>query len=589
LAVCGIVVIFAPIMKYLHAVWLFLFILFVACVDQQDEQQMRSYLLQARNQNKNYTPFTSDSTMLVVADYFDRHGTPNEQMEAHYLLGCVYRDLGEAPKALAAYHDAVENADTTAVDCDYALLSRVHAQMASLLIKMQLPYETLDEAYRTARASSLAGDSMMMLDSQLLKADAFHLIGYTDSVISISKKVSEQYLQYGDTMYSLIALKPAIGGYLDKGLLDSAKQAMDDYERLLTNKPNNVVAYSMKNYNVLKAHYYLQCHQYDSAFFYYQFARSVAMRPDEKLNVLRGFSRYYIGIGKADSALKYTDLYVSTDDSLYGSSVREIFAKMQALYNYERNQRKAEKAEHQLSVFHYRVMSIAILIIILIILFVLYAKKKREKLMEEYQELNTRYAESLSQYAASKKDMVLLKEAKESDEQLINQLKGEKVADAETISKLNRKIERNKNKIKQNEEELRKLSVAIAEFQKDKKRPDQWNMEEGLFNLPLLNHLHSLIAKGRQPSDIQLNEVIELTNTMLPDFIPQIKVAYPTINHKNLLFCIFTKLRFINSERAVILNIRSQSVTNRSAFLYEKLTGNKGGADDFETLIQRMG
>ena len=47
--------------------------------------------------NKNYVPFSTDSVMQEVADYYDHHGPPNERMEAHYLLGCVYRDMGEAP------------------------------------------------------------------------------------------------------------------------------------------------------------------------------------------------------------------------------------------------------------------------------------------------------------------------------------------------------------------------------------------------------------------------------------------------------------------------------------------------------------
>lgn len=31
---------------------------------------------------------------------------PNEKMEAHYLLGCIYRDMKEAPKAMQCYQDA---------------------------------------------------------------------------------------------------------------------------------------------------------------------------------------------------------------------------------------------------------------------------------------------------------------------------------------------------------------------------------------------------------------------------------------------------------------------------------------------------
>ena len=60
---------------------------------------MASLLEEARQQNSNYIPFTSDSTMKQVVRFYDRHGNTVEKMLAHYLLGCVYRDLGDAPMA----------------------------------------------------------------------------------------------------------------------------------------------------------------------------------------------------------------------------------------------------------------------------------------------------------------------------------------------------------------------------------------------------------------------------------------------------------------------------------------------------------
>ena len=76
---------------------------------------------------------------------------------------------------------------------------------------------------------------------------------------------------------------------------------------------------------------------------------------------------------------------------------------------------------------------------------------------------------------------------------------------------------------------------------------------------------------------------------MLPAFTAKIRELYPGINRTNMLFCILTKLRFINSERAVALHMSSQAVTNRCAFLYNKFTGKKGGAGDFDEIIQKIG
>ena len=90
----------------------------------EDSSQMHEALMQTKAQNENFEPFTTDSTMLRVVDYYDSHGTANEQMLAHYLLGCVYRDLGDAPRALECYHDAVNKADTTEADCDFQHIKR---------------------------------------------------------------------------------------------------------------------------------------------------------------------------------------------------------------------------------------------------------------------------------------------------------------------------------------------------------------------------------------------------------------------------------------------------------------------------------
>ena len=74
---------------------LFILTLLLSCGNRG---QMLHALETQEQQNRDYVPFTSDSTALVLADYFDSHGTANERMRAHYILGCAYRDMGEMPQ-----------------------------------------------------------------------------------------------------------------------------------------------------------------------------------------------------------------------------------------------------------------------------------------------------------------------------------------------------------------------------------------------------------------------------------------------------------------------------------------------------------
>nr|MCR4920970.1 hypothetical protein [Bacteroidaceae bacterium] len=96
-------------------------------------------LLRGKAMNKAAVPFTTDSVMRRVVRYYDRRGSANRRMLAHYVLGCAYRDMKSAPRALEEYQKAVSLADTARADCDLSTLMRVHSQMAGLYLQLRLP------------------------------------------------------------------------------------------------------------------------------------------------------------------------------------------------------------------------------------------------------------------------------------------------------------------------------------------------------------------------------------------------------------------------------------------------------------------
>ena len=72
-------------------------------------RHMRYDLLTAKAQNKAFVDFTTDSIAKDFTDYYDRHGSANDRVLAHYLLGCTYRDMGETPRVVNCYMDAIES------------------------------------------------------------------------------------------------------------------------------------------------------------------------------------------------------------------------------------------------------------------------------------------------------------------------------------------------------------------------------------------------------------------------------------------------------------------------------------------------
>ena len=107
------------------------------CTTRQEYTTMRQGLDSINERNRNDEPFTASDVQPYV-DYFDRHGEPNDRLLAHYLLGRAYHEQGEAPMALQCYQQAIECADTTASDCDFAQLSRVYAQMGQVFFEQNI-------------------------------------------------------------------------------------------------------------------------------------------------------------------------------------------------------------------------------------------------------------------------------------------------------------------------------------------------------------------------------------------------------------------------------------------------------------------
>lgn len=62
-------------------------------------------------QPKNMTDEEKTLCKKAISEY--KEIPPNEKMEAHYILGCIYRDMKEAPKAMQCYQDAVKSVDTS--------------------------------------------------------------------------------------------------------------------------------------------------------------------------------------------------------------------------------------------------------------------------------------------------------------------------------------------------------------------------------------------------------------------------------------------------------------------------------------------
>ena len=155
----------------------------VCCTTEADRNRMSALLDRADSMNSAYIPLTDgmDSLLLEATRFYDRHGDADQQVRAHYLLGCAYRDLGEAPQALDCYHDAIDRADTLANGCNYRLLMSVYGQMAELFYKQNLPEDDVEANSKYSYYALCAGDSLNYIRGIELMSKAYDLNGDINS------------------------------------------------------------------------------------------------------------------------------------------------------------------------------------------------------------------------------------------------------------------------------------------------------------------------------------------------------------------------------------------------------------------------
>lgn len=314
--------------------------LMLGCTDGKRYAQI---LDRAQEQNLNRETITDIDSIQMAAKYFDRHGSNNDKVRAYYLLGCAYRDAGEAPNALEAYHDAADRADTTSADCDYGLLMRVHAQSAMLFKKMNLSKEIIDELHLQRRCAKLAGDDRNAITAIERSADAYRLFDMNDSAVNIQLRASDLYEQYGFHEEAALAAGPIINDLVERGDTAEARKCIERYESSKTIfKDGELLPHKCVHY-YNKGKYYLAIGKTDSAEIYFRKMLLPGRDPQQMEAGYRGLFLLYWQEEKWDSMAKYSNLqYEQTIPALADKNAERV-QQMQGLYNYSRIQNDAKK------------------------------------------------------------------------------------------------------------------------------------------------------------------------------------------------------------------------------------------------------
>ena len=175
------------------------------------------------------------------------------------------------------------------------------------------------------------------------------------------------------------------------------------------------------------------------------------------------------------------------------------------------------------------------------------------------EELNTGYTRDLENYRSLKLRLEALQQAREKDVRLIEE----------------------------KTHEMEQMQAQLATYQNDRRKPEQWDMEDRLISDDRVYALHRRASAGRLAEPQDWNALHQLTNRYDGNLCA-LFANHSNLSPNEINVIILTRLRFIPTEIAVLTGMSSQSVTNTRARLLQKIFGVKGGAKDFDDRIRSL-
>ena len=525
------------------------------CTSQSEHQSMRQQLDSINQRNRNDQPFTAADVEPYVA-YFDRHGSANDRLLAHYLLGRAYHEAGEAPLALQCYHEAVDCADTTAADCDFAQLSRVYGQMGELFYQQNLVREQAVTIHAAVKYSLLAGDTLTALFNYEHLIGIYDRLGKADSALLVMDTVTKYYRRYGKMQDIAIAYGRGIPILVDLHKQNEARNLMAIYEEESGwfNTVGDIV-YGKEIYYHSKGMLCLYENCLDSAEFWFRKELNNGLDFNNQNAAAIGLATLYTRKHQPDSIAKYAIYAYAMNDSIYAKMATTDIEQIKAMYDYSRNQRlaiqKSEEAKKEKE--RRQTLVVAFVLFVIICVFLLYKFYQKGKF-------------GLEQY---RKNLVELQKLHSERQEL-----------SQHALEYERLINRKEKEIETLEKSLSKYGKLIY-F-------NIANAERCLKNSPTYHYIGSKAVKG----ELLVKDDWDKIELLISEYLPGFEDFLMTNRHKlkvgEYRICLLLRLHFRAVDIAGMTDISKSLISQHCTEIVRKLFNGKGSSKELSAKLAKI-
>ena len=571
--------------------------------------RMRYQLLRHKAMNKAYVPFTSDSLMLLVTSYYDDHGTANDRMLARYLLGCVYRDLGEVPHAIDCYLYAVAEADTTAADCDFRTLSSVCSQMAWLYHKQLLYVKEADAHKQSEGFAELAKDTFLAIYEKGIHAGTLVSLNFKDSARKELQRTITLYRKYGYEQDALQTSTMLMFLYIDNPHhLPELKLLIDEYEAKseLFNERHELNS-SKRQFYYYKAKYFEGINNLDSAEYYYRKMSYPNMPYTYQDSMYKGLMSIFSKKNQIDSLAKYSRLYGAVNDSSVIIRDQQQTAQLAASYDYQYYKNQSLANENRvlwISIVLIVIFNMSILTIVLLVRlhrrYKVIQEKRIAKMSEAYKQTETKHRQEANQLRDSiaeitemyRQKQAALHQLEEAHHTVLTKAQAdlEKViaennASHSHLKEARQAIEEQKRQYTQTKENLLEEISVLKKQISQMTLSQQQALSLDLSETPIINMLKSMKEPYRVLTRSECKALRAAFAKSYPALIYDIDKK-AKLNQQDITICLLTVLGFEPGRICNLTGRSNSSVTNVRAKINERLFNEKSSPKLYSNLIK---
>ena len=504
---------------------------------QRRADAMRTLLEEVRAFNRADSTFTDSRDARTLVDYYCEPlrfwVSTNDRMESHYLLGRAYADMGESPKAIAEYLEAVECADTTSADCDLRTLRAVYGQMANVFHQQNLPQDEIRANSNYTAIARLMKDTLQIGIGLENLTRPYYLMGDTTNLIRTAETAADIFYSIGRrdkaaNALSTVAFIEAQRGHIEKAqhLIELIRRESTIFDSLGNLRPGREMFY----YTI--GLYFENSNLLDSAEYYYR-----KLIPAHRMEAAyRGLLSVYEKQQSVDSIGKYARLFADANDAMHNDMRTEAVIHATKNYQYARNERLAHLNEEKAKRRQQLVYGLLTIVLFLTFLSFYIYRHHRFVLQQKIQELSiisSSLAANQEKLTNDKNELALLNK---NHQQLIL--------------------------VKQNEIDL--LLAEKQELQNQYRRLEDSDKRTAYYNSDIIKKIRSSCLTSSQPdplSDDDWQLAFSLFSQTYPSFVDFVKSRTRDFSDNEWKIVLLTDLAITSGDMAKLISTSSARVS----------------------------